>query len=88
VLLMTYTNFTRDDLRGATPADFLIAIDADLAILDESRRVIREVDFPVVELASSLRVWSSLGSGEEFSFDSMSFEEPGVVVEASRVFGE
>jgi hypothetical protein len=67
------------DLRGSTLADYLIAIDADLEIREDGRIIYAEPTFPVVELARSLASWIAIGERENFVFESLSFEESGVV---------
>lgn len=76
---MTLTNFDDSDLRGSTLGDYLIAIDADLEIRDGDRIVYAEPKFPVVELARSLTSWMNVRERADFAFESMSFEESGVV---------
>lgn len=67
------------DLRGSTLADYLIAIDADFEIREGDRIIYAEPRFPVVELARSLASWMTDGERDDFAFESLSFEESGVV---------
>src|SRR4051794_13565631 len=89
-MLITYEHLNTSDLRGTSLADYLVAIDADVQILDDKRLVYSEPSFPVVELARDLLGWLSDPARGDFAFESMSFEEVGAVtvgrVEAGWVF--
>lgn len=62
------------ELRGATQADFLIAVDGTLRIASDDAVLFEEPSFPVVELAWLLSSWRAAPRAG-FQFDSMSFEE-------------
>ena len=81
-----YENFSIDDLQGSTMADFFVNIEADVAMIDEGKVIYSELAFPVAELARALRDWVESGElrGDEFSFDSLSFGEPGSVFVKAR----
>lgn len=74
-----FANIDFSDLHGDLLADYLIAIDADLKIVDGSRTIFEEPDFPVVELARSLASWLDEASGDDFEFVSQSTDERGIV---------
>jgi hypothetical protein len=76
---MTYTQFSTDELRGTTQADYLVSIEGDLRITDDRDYVYDEPSFPVAELARSLLVWLAGPDRADFEFDSMTFEEVGAV---------
>ena len=78
-MLISYGRLDASELRGTTQADYLISIDADLQILDGKRCVFEEPSFPVLELARSLMQWLSEPDRRDFAFESMSYEEVGVV---------
>ncbi len=68
------------DLPG--PYELLLGIDATLRLTSRDGRIVyEEVLFPIVELAVALEDWlaSGLGAGQDFSFDSMESDEPGLV---------
>ncbi|MDQ1294262.1 MAG: hypothetical protein QG608_2145 [Actinomycetota bacterium] len=76
---ISYTNIDFCDLRGDLIADYLIAVDADLRIMEGDRTIYEEPDFPVVELARSLLGWlDTMGPGT-FEFVSLSADESGLV---------
>lgn len=62
------------ELRGATQADFLIAVDGTLRIASDDAVLFEEPSFPVVELAWLLSSWRAAPRAR-FQFDSMSLEE-------------
>lgn len=62
------------ELRGATQADFLIALDGTLRIASDDAILFEEPSFPVVELAWRLSAWRAAPRAR-FQFDSMSLEE-------------
>ncbi|MFD6054297.1 hypothetical protein [Agromyces sp. NPDC060279] len=62
------------ELRGATQADFLIAVDGTLRIASDDAILFEEPSFPAVELAWLLSAWRA-APGARFRFDSMSLEE-------------
>jgi hypothetical protein len=76
---LTYDRLRTDELRGTTQADYLVAFDAHLRLLESGATIYDEPGFPVVELARSLLTW--LGDPElgDFEFDSMSYEERGAI---------
>ena len=78
-VLITYDVLNSSDLRGTTPADYLVSLEATLRILDGEVKVYEEPAFPVVELARSLRSWLDDPERSDFEFESMSFEELGSV---------
>jgi hypothetical protein len=79
MMCVTFANFRTDDVHGSTLADYLSGVEADLRILAGTTVVYEEPSFPVCELARDLGHWVTDGAGEDFVFESMSFEEPGVV---------
>ncbi|MFI5729196.1 hypothetical protein ACIA49_03685 [Kribbella sp. NPDC051587] len=76
------------ELQKKTQADILVQVDADFRMVEGERVLFAEDAFPVVELARSLLGWDR---EEDFSFNSMSYEEIGSVritrEEAGWVFG-
>jgi hypothetical protein len=76
---ITYDRLNTDDLRGTTQADYLVSMDAHFRLIDGDLTIYDEPDFPVVELARSLRIWLGDPNRGDFVFDSMSFEEVGSV---------
>ena len=78
-VLITYDDISSSDLRGTTPADYLVSIEATLRVSDGEAVVYEESAFPVVELARSLRSWLVDTDRGDFEFESMSFEEVGSV---------
>ena len=85
--VITYTDVNARDLRFPTPADLLVNVEADLAITDGDRIVFAERAFPIAELARGLTRWVATGGGDDFAFDSMSYEDPGSVRVARRPDG-
>ncbi|WP_157416326.1 hypothetical protein [Agromyces allii] len=80
MMRIEYSNIDFSDLHGDLLADYLIAIEADLKLLDDDGSLIYvEPYFPIVELARSLTTWLIGGNGNDFRFDSLSFEEQGTV---------
>jgi hypothetical protein len=79
MMKIEYTSIDLSDLRGELLADHLIAIEADLTIVDDGRPTYEEPRFPVVELARSLKTWLIEGNKNDFRFDSLSAEEQGIV---------
>lgn len=77
---MKYTNMDISDLRGSLLADLLIAIDADFEVRAEGRVIYEEPAFPVVELARSLAVWAATEDHDDFIFESLTADEPGIVM--------
>ncbi len=75
---MSYDRLGTKELRGATQADYLIALDAHFSLVHGGVTAFDEPDFPVVELARSLVRWLEDPDRSDFEFDSMSFEEGGV----------
>ncbi|MGW9310181.1 DUF7878 domain-containing protein [Saccharomonospora azurea] len=61
--------------------ELLVHVEADISILDAGQELYSEILFPVLELASGLHDWVSADSSRRsnFEFESMSFEEVGVV---------
>lgn len=78
-MLLTYDSMNLDELRGSTPADYLVSVDAGFRIVDRDDVVYEEPHFPVLELARSLLRWLEDPDRDDFVFDSMSFEELGAV---------
>lgn len=76
---MTYDHLDSGELTGETQADYLIALDACLQVVDGDTVVLEEPGFPVVELARSLLVWLEVSAPTSFEFSSMSYEEVGVL---------
>ncbi|MCO7237730.1 hypothetical protein [Aeromicrobium sp. CnD17-E] len=76
---LTYDRLCADELRGTTQADYLIALDAHLQVVENDAVIFDEPAFPVVELARSLLSWLPRAESEDFEFDSMSYEERGTV---------
>ena len=74
---MTYDQLNSEELRGATQADYLVALDAHFRLVDGDVTICDEPGFPVVELARSLLIWLREVDLGDFVFDSMSYEEPG-----------
>jgi hypothetical protein len=87
-MLLTYANLSTEDVRGSTPAHYLVGVEADFRIEDEGRIVYEEPSFPVCELARSLHTWIRSGlRRDDFVFESLSFEELGVVTIERRPGG-
>ncbi|QEO15207.1 hypothetical protein FLP10_12835 [Agromyces intestinalis] len=88
---LVYDRLRTDDLRGTTQADYLVAFDAHIRLLEGDEVIYDEAGFPVVELARSLRIWLGDPGESDFEFDSMSYEEPGAIAirntPAGWVFG-
>lgn len=78
-VLITYDELNSSDLRGTTPADYLVSLEATLRVADGEVVVYEEAAFPVAELARSLRSWLVDTDRGDFEFESMSFEEVGSV---------
>lgn len=76
---LTYDGLHTDEVRGATQADYLIALDAHVRLVDGGVAVFDEPGFPVVELARSLLAWLGDPEQGDFEFDSMSYEERGAI---------
>jgi hypothetical protein len=76
---IAYTNIDFSDLRGDLIADYLIAVHADLRIVEGDRTIYEEPDFPVVELARSLQGWLEAVGPGTFEFVSLSADESGIV---------
>lgn len=56
--------------RGATRADFLVSLDAQLRVVDDGGvTVLDEPGFPVVELARSSLIWLGDSERRDFEFD-------------------
>lgn len=60
---------------------FAANVESDFAVFADGRLVYEESDFPVVELAVAFHLWQQnrVDSEPDFEFDSMSFEELGMV---------
>jgi hypothetical protein len=72
------------DLRGDTLADLLVNIESDIQLIDAGRVLYEERLFPVAELARELARWRTTSPSRQdppndFSFNSLSFDEPGAV---------
>ncbi|MEU2622940.1 hypothetical protein ABZ642_33265 [Streptomyces sp. NPDC007157] len=80
-MLISYSNFTTQDLRGTSLEQLYTNIEADLRVADGDVLVYSEILFPVAELASELMNWIRETDSErpDFTLDSMSFAEEGVV---------
>ena len=78
-MLLTYSNLNADELQGATLTDYLVSVEADFQVFDGPRVVYEEPRFPVLELARSLQQWIARRDDHDFVFESLSFEEIGVV---------
>ncbi len=78
-VLITYDELKSSDLRGTTPADYLVSLEATLRVWAGEVVVYEEPAFPVAELARSLRSWLIDTDRGDFEFESMSFEEVGSV---------
>jgi len=76
---LIYDRLSTDDLRGTTQADYLIALDAHLHVLDGCASIFDEPYFPVVELARGLKIWLESPGQGAFELDSMSFEQRGAI---------
>lgn len=78
---MLYRDINARDLQGVTLADFLVNIEADFEVADDSEVIYSELSFPVAELARELARWISEGEPQasDFEFSSLSFENPGAV---------
>lgn len=76
---LTYDALRTDELRGTTQADYLVALDAQLRLVDGGAILLEEPGFPVVELARSLLAWLADPEPGDFEFDSMSYEERGAI---------
>jgi hypothetical protein len=76
---LIYDRLNIDDLGGATQADYLVALDAHLCLLEGDVTVYDEPGFPVVELARSLLIWLGWRDHHDFEFNSMSYEEVGSI---------
>ncbi|KQX07705.1 MULTISPECIES: DUF7878 domain-containing protein [unclassified Leifsonia] len=72
-----YDRLSADELHGTTQADYLVAVDAHLRLIDGGETVFEEPGFPIVELARSLLIWLGSPDRGDFEFDSMSYEEIG-----------
>lgn len=79
VVLLWYGRLDVSEVRGSALADLLVAVDADLRVVDGDQVVYEEPAFPVAELAWSLARWVGQPSRGDFVFDSMSFEELGAL---------
>ncbi len=84
---LTYAGLSRGELQGATKADYLVALDAVLRVIDEGDIVFEEPGFPVVELARHLTRWLGDPSGDDFVFESMSYEDAGALMVTQRPEG-
>lgn len=80
-MILSYANFTTQDLRGDSVEQLFTNIEADLRIFDGERVVYSEVLYPVAELAAELARWiqESTDRREDFELNSMSFAEKGSV---------
>ncbi|MFF7280634.1 hypothetical protein [Streptomyces griseorubiginosus] len=80
-MILSYTNFTTQDLRGDSVEQLFTNIEADLRVVDGDRVIYAEVLFPVAELAAELSRWlgASPTRSADFELDSMSFAEKGAV---------
>ena len=78
-MVMTYDRLSADELRGSSLADILISIESHFRLIDGNHTIYDEPNFPVVELARGLGQWVNQPEGNDFVFDSMSFEESGVL---------
>lgn len=69
------------DLRGAGSAELFVHVEGDIQICCGDRVLFAEQSFPVFELGHAIAAWldSPPGDRGDFVFDSMSFEEQGVV---------
>lgn len=76
---MSCANLKSDELRDTTLADYLISVEGDLRIVEGDRVIYEEPSFPILELARSLRRWLKAPVVTDYAFESMSFEEVGVV---------
>jgi len=86
-LLMNYDALNSGELSGKTQADYLVSLEATLSVWDGETMVYEEPNFPVVELAWSLRRWLETNGRDDFVFESMSFEEAGSVSIRRGAFG-
>lgn len=57
IVNLTYDYLHADELRGATQADHVVALDAHLSVVDDDVAIFDEPGFPVVERARSLLIW-------------------------------
>jgi hypothetical protein len=73
---LSYSALTAADLLGRSRTEVFVSVEADLAVLDDNREVLREGAFPVVELASALRRWKAREAAErgDFEFTSLSLD--------------
>ncbi|MFE3633524.1 hypothetical protein [Streptomyces sp. NPDC059168] len=80
-MILSYSNFTTQDLRGTSTEQLYTNIEADLRVTDGNVLVYSEVLFPVAELASKLLDWIVEPEDERpnFILESMSFSEIGVI---------
>lgn len=78
-LEMSYDQWRTDELHGTTQADYVIALDARLRLMDGGVTLLEETGFPVVELARSLLAWLEGSADGDFEFESMSYEESGAI---------
>src|SRR4051812_31752439 len=76
---LTYERLDASELHGTTQADYLVSLEGDLQIIDDTECILDEPSFPVVELARSLIQWLEDSDRADFAFESMSFEEVGAV---------
>jgi hypothetical protein len=61
--------------------DLLMGVCADLEIVIDGRVLLREQDFPIVELRTALAAWlrEGLMNGTDFVHESVEHDEPGLV---------
>ena len=78
-MLITYEDLDSQEVHGKALVDYLVSVEATLLISVDAVVIYQESNFPVVELARSLRTWLSDPDRGDFEFDSMSFEEVGSV---------
>jgi hypothetical protein len=79
---LDFCNVAVEQLKVPPRYQLLLGVGATIRLFDDEGRIVfEEPDVPVVELALALEDWltSGLDSQEDFEFDSLESDEPGLV---------
>jgi|SRR5712691_510371 len=79
MITFTINNLHQDVPRVKDKFDRLLRIVGDFSIRVDSRILYGESEFPFVEFATQLTKWLAAGGHQDFSYDSVESDDPGLV---------
>jgi hypothetical protein len=79
MITFTTNNLHKDVPRVRDKFDRLLRIVGDFSIRVDSRILYVESEFPFVEFATQLTKWLAAGGQQDFSYDSVESDDPGLV---------